>query len=593
MQAQAASRYSYRPAITRCRDSRKRCRYKWSSRPWAPSISLESLSRPSLAGDTYHPPSTPARKSRPHSSACLRGCGRRIISNSPAGDRHPPCVLPNASNPRQSDPRSPSSDSNPPPPVIPRSMRAARRAPDGTQASLYPSARCSRPPPTRHQCDTEQIRQWTARVLHPTLRLHGRPSSAFQKCPAPTPRLPEKTGASSTSPAREVFKYKQTRLAAHGQIQVAVAIEIRHADLHARADAASVIDHMFDPFDGAVFRRTVFVPINSQRLAFARVGSIVRHIPLASHEIGASIAVQIHHGHRVRLRPRVVNHVLLPLAGTQILHPEHAVIVAHRCDQIVSSIAVDVEYVDVTDAHQIELGMKFPIAAAWISGRLEPSKRSHDVVPSIAVDIAHSDAVPVAARTDDVFHKSSVDQFEPRQGVLHLVAAPLRKQLLRLAVAIDVHQERELDAMSVFDQMLFPRTPLLAGVLIPPKLVGVRCRTHHVRIPIAIHVDQQVAQILGRVAKVFNGAKLVLRPVGPFVPVLSRNDIGMPVAIDVADGARFIGARIDHVTDKRNLFGPGRSQRKECRHTHSGRNADGHRFSHPKEDMTWGKKSEL
>ena len=43
------------------------------------------------------------------------------------------------------------------------------------------------------------------------------------------------------------------------------------------------------------------------------------------------------------------------------------------------------------------------------------------------------------------------------------MAAPLRQHFASLAVVVQIHQEGELDAMPVFDQVLFPSPPLAPG----------------------------------------------------------------------------------------------------------------------------------
>ena len=148
------------------------------------------------------------------------------------------------------------------------------------------------------------------------------------------------------------------------------------------------------------------------------------------------------------------------------------------------------------------------------------------------------------------------------------MAAPLRQHFAGLAVVVQIHQERELDAVSVFDQVLFPLAALRSGILVPPDAVAVRRGTDHVGIAVAVDVEHEIGEIFGGVAVVLDGAKVVLDPVRPLIPVLAGDDIGMSVAIDVGDGAGFVRARVDHVARERDLGGtrsgprcePGRQQ---------------------------------
>src|SRR5579859_6686013 len=90
---------------------------------------------------------------------------------------------------------------------------------------------------------------------------------------------------------RQVLKQKQATLASNGEIEIAIAVDIRYRDLHAAACATSVIDNMPRPhYTLAVFRLVVLVPINSQRFALAGVVAIMRHETLAGEQVLASVA---------------------------------------------------------------------------------------------------------------------------------------------------------------------------------------------------------------------------------------------------------------------------------------------------------------
>src|SRR5215469_16691746 len=116
--------------------------------------------------------------------------------------------------------------------------------------------------------------------------------------------------------------------------------------------------------------------------------------------------------------------------------------------------------------------MKFPITASRIGRSFEPSQWSNNVVPAVAIYVSYANAVPIASRTHPVFHKRAVADFKPGQRILHLMAAPLRKNFARLAIVVQVHQEAELDAVAVFDQVLFPFAAFRTRVFVPPDAVS-------------------------------------------------------------------------------------------------------------------------
>lgn len=72
-------------------------------------------------------------------------------------------------------------------------------------------------------------------------------------------------------------------------------------------------------------------------------------------------------------------------------------------------------------------------------------------------------------------------------------------------------------------------------------------------ITIAVHVQREIGEIFGSVAVVLDGAKSVLRPVRPLIPVLARDDIGTSIAVHVGDSASLVSARVDHVAQEWNL----------------------------------------
>src|SRR5580692_8270917 len=139
--------------------------------------------------------------------------------------------------------------------------------------------------------------------------------------------------------------------------------------------------------------------------------------------------------------------------------------------------------------------MKLPVGGARIGRRFEPSERSDDVVPAVTVQVAHADPVAVAAGAYHALHKGPVLYFKPRQRVLHLMAAPLREHFAGLAVVIEIHQERELDAMAVFDRVFLPLSALGAGILVPPDAVAVRSGTDDVGIAVAIYVKHKIGEV--------------------------------------------------------------------------------------------------
>lgn len=154
-----------------------------------------------------------------------------------------------------------------------------------------------------------------------------------------------------------------------------------------------------------------------------------------------------------------------------------------------------------------------------------------------------------------MLYEGATADFKPRERILHLIAAPLRQHFAGAAIVVQIHQEGELDAMPVFDQVLFPLTAFRSGILVPPNAVAIGGGTYHIGIAIAVDVEHEIGEILCGVAIVFDGSKAVLGPVRPFIAILTGEDIGMPIVVDVRDGTGFESAGVDHVDGERDLGG--------------------------------------
>ena len=95
-------------------------------------------------------------------------------------------------------------------------------------------------------------------------------------------------------------------------------------------------------------------------------------------------------------------------------------------------------------------GVELPLArGAHIGGRFQPAFGREDVVAPVAIDIAHADAVAVALLAHDVLHPLAALQFEP--GQRNIGAVELGEQFLRLAIIVQIHQEREFRGTAGID----------------------------------------------------------------------------------------------------------------------------------------------
>ena len=269
-----------------------------------------------------------------------------------------------------------------------------------------------------------------------------------------------------------------------------------------------------------------------------------------------------------------VDHPARPLAALALLEPEDAVVVAGGGDDIVPAVAVDVDDVheaELADARgRVGLGrrrgrgdgnvdglpdrMERPVPCARIGRRLEPAARRQDVVALVAVDVARADAVAVGAIADDVRDPGLVLDFVP--GLARAVL--LREDFLRLAVVVEIDEQRELDVEAFVDRRLpsrivLARQPALAGVAPPRHLLREPGDRHDVGIVVRVDVDHQVAEVVDVLVAEAELAEAVLRPVRRLIPVLARDDVEPPVAVDVGHRGRLAGAQVDRLDPERNI----------------------------------------
>src|SRR6516164_6254185 len=93
------------------------------------------------------------------------------------------------------------------------------------------------------------------------------------------------------------------------------------------------------------------------------------------------------------LRPAVVDDVLHPGAGSRLLHPEDAIVVSQRGDDVGPPVAIHIEHVNEPGLAEIEISMKLPSPGARVFRRFEPSGGNDDVGATVLVDIARADAM--------------------------------------------------------------------------------------------------------------------------------------------------------------------------------------------------------
>ena len=198
--------------------------------------------------------------------------------------------------------------------------------------------------------------------------------------------------------------------------------------------------------------------------------------------------------------------------------------------------------------------MERPIARPRIGGRFEPTTRRQDVVALVAIHIARTNPMSVATVADDVRHPRLVLDFVPRLAR----AVLLRQHFLGLTVVVDVGEHREFNVEAFVDgldlpHLVFPCHRSLAWIAPPRYALGEPRDRDDVRKVVGVDVDDQIAEVVDVLIAESELPKAVLRPFGCLIPVLARNDVEPPVAVDVGDRSRLARAIVDSMNTERNI----------------------------------------
>ena len=143
-------------------------------------------------------------------------------------------------------------------------------------------------------------------------------------------------------------------------------------------------------------------------------------------------------------------------------------------------------------------------------------------------------------------------------------------QISRSRVLAGPRSHRRAGRRRAGDLMCSPAHALLArpARILPPRdLLGEPGDAHEIGIAVAVHVHGQVAEVVVVVVREVQVAELVFRPRRRLVPVLARDDVELPVLVDVGHGCGLARAVIDQERTEGDVRGTGgrRSEQGACK----------------------------
>jgi len=107
--------------------------------------------------------------------------------------------------------------------------------------------------------------------------------------------------------------HRAAAFAGHHQIERTVACEIDGVNAHAGTDTLVIRDIVSCPSHLAVGVHRIFVVMHTLRFVFLRVAAVVGAEPFPGNQFRFTATVNVGQAQGVRLRPCVVDRVLLPL----------------------------------------------------------------------------------------------------------------------------------------------------------------------------------------------------------------------------------------------------------------------------------------
>jgi hypothetical protein len=357
----------------------------------------------------------------------------------------------------------------------------------------------------------------------------------------------------------QVLQQEQSAAGRRDDVHVAVAIDVDAFRVQVEAAVGTPGDQV--PLPSAVFAIEP-IPIDHQRIVFARILAVVAQVTLAGHQVQLPVAVHVGQHQAMRLRPTGVDRVLYPAALLvrlgDLLQPVQADVVPAAPDHVRVAVAIDV--VD-QDGHsgigvQRELRSPSPCSLAGIQRCFGPTARHHHVASAVAVQIAESvpmpaqltgQIVPDPPRPNGPVVVPVLDHLVPSRE-LHPVG-----QDVQSPVAVDVVQPAGLARPRRVDHVVGPRC-LQAPVFDPVQRLAAVVDADQIQPAVAVDVQRQVRVIVVAVADHLDIPQAMPRPIRCLVPELARHDVQPPVAVHVDRRARAeLRFRIDRVATKGNI----------------------------------------
>ena len=239
-------------------------------------------------------------------------------------------------------------------------------------------------------------------------------------------------------------------------------------------------------------------------------------VALAGNQFRRAVTINIDQRKSMRLREGFVNRVSRPrgmLLRATLLQPVKPVAMPLAIDQVEPAVMVyvvpEIRKAGIT---KIPVAVPLPLVVIRVD-LLKPAVRRQDVRLAVAIDVSHADPMPVLLTTAEMVHPRLVlAEVNPE----HTGAIVVRQGNIRLAVPIDVGKGAAFGVEAVRDPLTLPHGAGCCGlrsrVLVPPQTILDPTRRNQVGQAIMIDIDDPLSAIRDELLVRANQTELMLLP---------------------------------------------------------------------------------
>lgn len=292
-------------------------------------------------------------------------------------------------------------------------------------------------------------------------------------------------------------------------------------------------------------------------IATAWVTTIVSEVAFAGDEFGVVVTIEIGEGHGMGLGEAFVDEDFVEGEGVWfgvwcLAPPVKAVIVTLAYEDIGETIGIDIVNEHGDAGRELPIGVEFPsLFPGFAIGMFVPAGAGQEICASITVEIACTETVGIPGFGDASANEGSgvgegvwFLDFPDEEWVL---VVPAIDDELGELIAIEILEEfgfifAELGIDPIVGWPELTESEGFGARIFKPLDFGLdEGDGEDIESAVAVDVVEEIAVAVGVAVPIVDGAEGAGDEIGGWVPVSAGDHIERAIAIDIADGAPFIG----------------------------------------------------